>query len=88
MDKKTLLTLKEILYTNKSNLFDFICENYWKLSKDDLKDLLKEAYALLYTKQDQLNTEKGVKWNDKNYYSELHQDYAENLQENTYLLEE
>lgn len=88
MEKSTLLELKEILFTNRGNLFDFICNNYYLLTKEELKDLCKEAFALLYDKQDQENTEKGIKWNDKNYYFVLHQEYAENLTENTTILED
>ena len=88
MEKSTLYELKDILNNNRGNLFDFICNNYWKLSKEELKDLCKEAFALLYDLQDEKNTEKGIEWNDKNYYDELHKDYLETLEENTSLLEE
>lgn len=42
--------MKEFIETLKNNpdgAFDFICNNYYKMSKDELKDIIKELlYAI------------------------------------------
>lgn len=44
----------EVLKNNPNGAYDFICNNYYKMSKDELKDIAKE---LLYTVYDNV-TEK------------------------------
>ena len=39
----------EVLKNNPNGAYDFICNNYYKMSKDELKDIVKE---LLYAVHD------------------------------------
>lgn len=43
----------EVLKNNPNRAYDFICNNYYKMSKEELKDIVKE---LLYAVHD--NTDK------------------------------
>lgn len=89
MEQKQTQELKEILTNNednsKGNLYDFVCNNYWQLSKEELKDMLKEAVALLYTKAEAENIENGKPYDD---YKKLYSEYFENLKENTTIFED
>ena len=77
---KTLLT-----EAKHGNLYDFICDNYYLMSKEELKDLLKEAFALLYEKAERENVKRGA---DYDNFKELHGEYFETLKENTTIFEE
>lgn len=39
----------EILKTNSNHAYDFICNNYWKMDKEELASIIKELlYAIYY----------------------------------------
>ena len=60
----------------EDNLYDFICNNYYLLSKEELKDLAKELCAIVFQPyQDEENKAKG-------------EVLVENLKDYTTLLEE
>lgn len=40
----------DVLKNNPSHAYDYICENYYKLSKDELKDIAKELLYAIYDK--------------------------------------
>jgi len=80
---KNLLDL--LTHEKHGNLYDFICDNYWEMSKEDLKNLCKEAFALLYEKAEKENTENGKPYDN---YVKLHNEYLENLKEYTSFFEE
>jgi hypothetical protein len=86
METKTLNELTDLLtYEKHGNLYDFVCNNYYLLSKEELKDLLKEAFALLYEKQEAENIRNNREYD---YYKSLHNEYLETLKENTTIFEE
>lgn len=76
--------LNDILTNNRGNLYDFVCDNYYLLSKDELKDLCKEAFALLYSYAENIEVVKG----EEKAFEELHKEYKENLKEYTSILDE
>ena len=81
MKKEQLQELNEILLNDRGNLYDFICNNYYSLSKEDIKDLCKEAFDLLYTFSERLNG------NDQDkHLKKVHREYYDNLKEWTDLL--
>ena len=83
MEKRERQELLEILSNNKGNLYDFVCNNYYLLSKDDLKDIAKEVIYLLYTyvaRANSNNPEKGEQ--------EAHAELLESLKENTTIFED
>ena len=48
MDKKNLLEqLKEAV--SNHNIYDFIANNYWKMSKEELKDIILELDFTIYS---------------------------------------
>jgi 20S proteasome alpha/beta subunit len=40
----------EVLESNPNGAYDFICNNYHKMSKDELKDIAKELLYAMYDK--------------------------------------
>ena len=80
--RQELLDLLE--HEKHGNLYDFIVNNYYSLSKEDLKDLCKEAFALLYEHKEQENVKNGKEYD---HFLDLHKEYLETLKENTNLLE-
>ena len=38
----------EVLKNNPDKAYDFICNNYYKMSKDELKDIAKELLYAVY----------------------------------------
>ena len=45
------MTMKEfidVLKNNPNHAYDFICNNYYKMSKDELKDIAKELLFAIY----------------------------------------
>lgn len=38
----------EVLKNNPDNAYDFICNNYYKMSKEELKDIVKELLFAVY----------------------------------------
>ena len=38
----------EVLKNNPNNAYDFICNNYYKMSKEELKDIVKELLYAVY----------------------------------------
>ena len=42
----------EVLENNPNGAYDFICNNYYKMSKDELKDIAKELLYAMYDKMD------------------------------------
>lgn len=48
MDKKNLLEqLKEAV--SNHNIYDFIANNYWQMSKEELKDIILELDFAIYS---------------------------------------
>lgn len=48
-------TMKEfinVLENNPDKAYDFICNNYYKMSKDEIKDIAKELLYAMYDKMD------------------------------------
>ena len=39
----------EVLKNNPEKAYDFICNNYYKMSKDELKDITKELLYAVYS---------------------------------------
>jgi len=86
MTEKQREELQDLLQHEKhGNLYDFICDNYWDLSREDLKDLCKEAYALLYEKAERENVANGK---DYDNYKALHEEYYNTLKDNTTIFED
>ncbi len=84
MTKELLNQLNDILTNNRGNLFDFIIDNYYLLSKDELKDFAKEVVALLYEKAEEENIKNGKPYDR---YDKLHKEILKNIKDNTTLLE-
>jgi hypothetical protein len=40
----------QVLKHNPSRAYDFICENYYRMSKDELKDITKELIFAIHTR--------------------------------------
>ncbi len=38
----------DVLKNNPDNAYDFICNNYYKMSKEELKDIAKELLFAVY----------------------------------------
>lgn len=38
----------DVLKNNPNNAYDFICNNYYKMSKEELKDIAKELLYAIY----------------------------------------
>lgn len=38
----------EVLKNNPNNAYDFICNNYYNMSKEELKDIAKELIFAIY----------------------------------------
>jgi len=86
MTEKLTKQLKDLLTNEKrGNLYDFVCNHFWEMNAEDLKNLCKEAFALLYQKAERENIANGEPYD---YYSSLHREYYETLKENTSIFEE
>ena len=85
MEQKLINELKAILKSEKGNLYGFVCEHYYELTKDELKDLCKEAFALLYENQEKDNFLHDKPIED---FKGLHLNYFEALTDNTTIFEE
>ena len=48
----------EVLKNNPNNAYDFICNNYYKLSKEELKDIAKELLYAVYDNVDKIEHDK------------------------------
>jgi hypothetical protein len=75
MEKNTKTELLEILNNERGNLYDFIANNYWLMSKDDLKSLALEIVALLYVYASRLNTD------SERANKEMHAELLETIKE-------
>lgn len=42
----------KLLENNPDKAYDFICNNYYKMSKDELKDIARELLYAMYDKMD------------------------------------
>lgn len=51
---------------NPKHAYDFICNNYWKMSKEDLKNIAKELIYILTA--------------NENEYTEEYNEFLENLE--------
>lgn len=63
----------EILKNNPNGAYDFICNNYYKMSKEELKDITKE---LLYAVYENAKDEHDIILSD--VATELEDFYSEN----------
>lgn len=64
----------DVLKTNPDNAYDFICNNYYKMSKEELKDIVKE---LLYSVYDNVIVTKEYNKIMDDVANELEDMYAE-----------
>ena len=71
--------LKDILENNKGNLYDFIANNYYDMTKDNLKDLALEITALMYQYAEALEMKN--KGYIDNATKQAHSDLLENIKE-------
>lgn len=64
------MEIKEIIEDiKKEGIFDFIVNNYWKLSKEDLRDVAKELDYAIYSMY------------PKNEYDKIVNEFCKNLEE-------
>lgn len=64
------MEIKEIIEgIKKEGIFDFIVNNYWKLSKEDLRDVAKELGYAIYSMY------------PKNEYDKIVNEFCKNLEE-------
>lgn len=64
------MEIKEIIEgVKKEGIFDFIVNNYWKLSKEDLRDVAKELDYAIYSMY------------PKNEYDKIVNEFCKNLEE-------
>lgn len=64
------MEIKEIIEgIKKEGIFDFIVNNYWKLSKEDLRDVAKELDYAIYSMYPQ------------NEYDKIVNEFCKNLEE-------
>lgn len=64
------MEIKEIIEgVKKEGIFDFIVNNYWKLSKEDLGDVAKELDYAIYSMY------------PKNEYDKIVNEFCKNLEE-------
>lgn len=64
----------EVLKTNPNNAYDFICNNYYKMSKEELKDIVKELLYAVYDNVDKVEHNKIL----ADTAEELESSYVEN----------
>lgn len=48
-EKNLMIRFTEVLKDNPDHAYDFICQNAWKMSKDELKDIIKELLYGIHT---------------------------------------
>ena len=48
------------LKSNPSSAYDFICDNYYKMSKEELKDIAKELLYVMHVKMDETEHDKAL----------------------------
>ena len=76
MEKTQQKELYNILTNNGGNLYDFIANDYWLMSKEDLKNLSLEVVALLYAYAERQNPN-----NNKERDKQLHTELLENIKD-------
>ena len=79
METKTKNELLDILQNNRGNIYDFIANNYWLLSKDELKDIALEAVALMYQYAEKIEVLQGH--STDNATKQAHADLYENIKD-------
>ena len=47
-----MLELVNVLKNNPDGAYDFICNNYYNMSKEELKDIIKELLYAIHTNMD------------------------------------
>lgn len=73
MNKELWKELFEAIKEDKNHehhLYDYVANNYWKLSKDDLKDILLEVIACSDTRVDELEIELLDRFPEEDYEEE------------------
>lgn len=50
--------LINVLKTNPNGAYDFICNNYYNMSKEELKDFAKELLYAIYSNMDKAEHDK------------------------------
>ena len=79
METKTKKELLDILQNNRGNIYDFIANNYWLLSKDELKDIALEAVALMYQYAEKIQFD--TTGNTDGATNKAHADLYENIKD-------
>lgn len=64
----------EVLKNNPNGAYDFICNNYYKMSKEELKDITKELLFAIYDNVDKVEHNKIL----ADVAEELESSYVEN----------
>ena len=49
-----------VLKSNPNAAYDFICNNYYKMSKDELKDIAKELLFIMHVKMTEEEHDKAL----------------------------
>ena len=50
----------EILKSNPDSAYDYICNNYYKMSKEELKDVTKELLYIMHVKMNKAEHDKAL----------------------------
>lgn len=83
MNTQTKNELKNILNGEGGNIFDFIAQNYYLLSSEELKDIAKECADLMYRYGAKVYGDNG-----RDMVAKVNADLKENIIENTFILED
>ena len=54
--------LLSVLKNSPDSAYDFICNNYYKMSKEELKDFAKELLFVIHVKNDKVEHDKYLKY--------------------------
>ena len=51
-----------VLECNPNSAYDFICNNYYRMSKEELKDATKELLYIIHVKMDEAEHNKALEY--------------------------
>lgn len=68
-----MLEFINVLKNNPNGAYDFICNNYYKMSKEELKDIAKELLYAIHSNTDKAEHDKML----DDVATELAESYAE-----------